>query len=305
MTTDGTLPTTPPRRRLPEWVRVRPASGPDHHDLKARVRELGLHTVCESASCPNIGECWNRRTLTVMILGNVCTRSCGFCDVATGRPGTLDADEPRHVAELLAGLDLAYAVVTSVDRDDLPDGGAAHWAATIRAIRALAPRMGIEVLIPDFHARPEPLDQVIDAAPDVLAHNLETVASLQRTVRPQASYARSLAALEHAAKRGVLTKSSLMLGLGETLDEVREALRDLRDHGCRILTLGQYLRPSLAHLPVARFWEPAVFDELGQEARAMGFDEVASGPLVRSSYRADELAAARVRGDAAAEPTAG
>lgn len=287
------LPTLPPRRRLPEWVRVRPATGPGHHDLKTRVRELGLHTVCESASCPNIGECWNRRTLTVMILGNVCTRSCGFCDVATGRPGALDPDEPRHVAELLAGLDLAYAVVTSVDRDDLPDGGAAHWAATIRAIRALAPRMGIEVLIPDFHARHAELDVVIDARPDVLAHNLETVERLQRTVRPQASYARSLAAVKHAAERGMLTKSSLMLGLGETLDEVRQALRDLHDHGCQVLTLGQYLRPSLAHLPVAQFWEPAVFDELGREARAMGFLEVASGPLVRSSYRADELAARR------------
>ena len=284
------LGTEPPPRRLPEWVRVRPASGPGHHDLKARVRELGLHTVCESASCPNIGECWNRRTLTVMIGGNVCTRSCGFCDVATGRPAPLDPDEPRHVAELLAGLDLAYAVLTSVDRDDLPDGGAAHWAATIRALRAAAPAMGIEVLIPDFHARAEHLDVVIEARPDVLAHNLETVARLQRTVRPQASYERSLGAIAHAAKRGMLTKSSLMLGLGEDLDEVRQALRDLRDHGCRVLTLGQYLRPSRQHLPVQHFWEPAVFEELGCLARALGFEEVASAPLVRSSYKADELA---------------
>ncbi|MES1209290.1 MAG: lipoyl synthase, partial [Pseudomonadota bacterium] len=248
---------------------------------------LGLHTVCESASCPNIGECWNRRSLTIMILGGICTRSCQFCDVPTGRPLPADPNEPEHVATMLGELGLRHTVITCVDRDDLPDGGAAHWAATIRAVKRRSPEMVLEVLTGDFKGNTADVDTVLAAAPDVFAHNLETVPRLSRQVRVQASYERSYAILRHATARGAITKTGLMLGLGEELDEVRQVLRELRGLGVHILTLGQYLRPSPKHLPVARFVTPAEFDALKNDALAMGFPHVESGPMVRSSYHAD------------------
>jgi lipoic acid synthetase len=285
---EGTVP--PPRERFqpkPDWIRMKMPAGDAFFDLKKRVAELGLHTVCESASCPNIGECWNRRSLTIMILGGTCTRSCQFCDVPTGRPLPPDPDEPERVATMLAELGLRHTVVTCVDRDDLPDGGAAHWAATIRAVKARSPELVLEVLTGDFKGDTGAVDVVLAAAPDVFAHNLETVPRLSRQVRVQASYARSYAVLRHAKRRGAITKTGLMLGLGEEPDEVREVMRELRDIGVDILTLGQYLRPSPKHLEVARFVPPAEFDALKAEALALGFPHVESGPMVRSSYHAD------------------
>lgn len=273
--------------RHPPWIRMKMPAGPTFLDLRARVHELGLNTVCESASCPNIGECWNRRSLTVMILGGVCTRSCQFCDVPTGRPAAPDPDEPVRVATMLAELGLIHAVVTCVDRDDLRDGGAAHWAATIRAVRARCPDMVIEALTGDFRGDTGAVDTVLGAGPDVFAHNLETVPRLSRQVRVQASYPRSYAILAHAKRRGAITKTGLMLGLGETTCEVRSVMREIRSIGVDILTLGQYLRPSRVHLPVARYLTPEEFATLGAEARALGFPHVESGPMVRSSYHAD------------------
>jgi len=261
--------------------------GPNYTALKQRVRELGLHTVCESASCPNIGECWNRQSLTIMILGGVCTRSCQFCDVPTGRPAPADPQEPERVATMLAELGLRHTVITCVDRDDLKDGGAAHWAATIRAVKHRSPEMVLEVLTGDFKGDTGAVDTVLAAAPDVFAHNLETVPRLSRQVRVQASYARSYAILAHAKREGAITKTGLMLGLGEELDEVRQVLRETRDIGVDILTLGQYLRPSRQHLPVARYVTPEEFQVLKAEADALGFPHVESGPMVRSSYHAD------------------
>jgi len=256
-------------------------------DLKKRVAELGLHTVCESASCPNIGECWNRQSLTIMILGGICTRSCQFCDVPTGRPLPPDPNEPEHVATMLGELDLAHAVITSVNRDDLPDGGAAHWAATIRAVKRRTPEMVLEVLTGDFKGDTGAVDVVLSAGPDVFAHNLETVPRLSRQVRVQASYARSYAILRHAKARGAITKTGLMLGLGEELDELRAVFAELREIGVDILTLGQYLRPSPKHLAVARFATPDEFAALKPEALAWGFPHGESGPMVRSCYPAD------------------
>jgi lipoic acid synthetase len=271
----------------PSWIRMKMPSGEVFFDLKKRVRELGLNTVCESASCPNIGECWNRQSLTIMILGSICTRSCQFCDVPTGRPLPPDPDEPERVATILAELGLRHTVVTCVDRDDLRDGGAAHWAATIRAVKAKSPEMVLEILAGDFKGDTGAVDTVLAAGPDVFAHNLETVPRLSRQVRVQASYARSYAILRHAKARGAITKTGLMLGLGEELDEVRAVLRELREIGVDILTLGQYLRPSAGHLPVARFVHPDEFAALKTEAMALGFPHVESGPMVRSSYHAD------------------
>jgi lipoic acid synthetase len=273
--------------RHPGWIRMKMPSGPVFFDLRQRVHELGLHTVCESASCPNIGECWNRKSLTIMILGGVCTRSCQFCDVPTGRPAPADPEEPRRVATMLAELGLRHTVITCVDRDDLPDGGAAHWAATIRAVRERCPDLVLEVLTGDFKGDTGAVDKVLAANPDVFAHNLETVPRLSRQVRVQASYARSYAVLAHAKRRGAITKSGLMLGLGEDLGEVRAVLREARSIGVDILTLGQYLRPSQQHLPVARYVPPDEFALLKAEALAMGFPHVESGPMVRSSYHAD------------------
>jgi len=280
-----------PLPRHPAWIRMKMPSGETFFDLRRRVEELGLHTVCQSASCPNIGECWNRRELTIMILGGVCTRSCQFCDVPTGKPDPVDADEPRRVAEMLRSLSLRHTVITSVDRDDLADGGAAHWAATIRAVREACPQMTLEVLTGDFAGRTEDVDTVLDAAPHIFSHNLETVPRLSRQVRVQARYDRSYAVLAHAKKRGAVVKTGLMLGLGEELDEVREVLGELRALGCDIVTLGQYLQPSRTHhLPVVRYLHPDEFAALKSEALAMGFRHVESGPLVRSSYHAAEQA---------------
>lgn len=279
-----------PAGARPDWLKVRLQLNKDFFDLRELVGKSGLNTVCQSASCPNIGECWSNRSLTFMILGNICTRSCGFCDVQTGRPGTVDTDEPRKVAEAVAKLDLAYAVITSVDRDDLPDGGAGIWAETILRLRDSSPKMQIEVLTPDFKGVLRDVKTVIDAAPDVFAHNMETVSRLHRIVRPQAAYDRTLSVLRYARELGAVTKSGMMLGLGETDEEVIEAMRDLADAGVEILNLGQYMRPSINHLPVMRWVTPESFDMLKEEGMKMGFIHIEAGPLVRSSYRADKQA---------------
>jgi lipoic acid synthetase len=277
----------PPRRRHPEWIRAQLPSKPEYFEVRNMVRELKLHTVCESASCPNIGECWTRRALTIMILGDICTRSCRFCDVTTGRPLPADPDEPRRVAEMLGRLDLEHTVITCVDRDDLADFGAAHWAETIRAVKAACPEMTLEILAGDFKGNTELVDIVLDADPDVFAHNLETVPRLSRQVRVQASYPRSYKILAHARARGAITKTGLMLGLGETREEVEAVLAELASLGVDIVTLGQYLSPSKQHLPIERYVHPTEFAELEQHARALGITHVVSGPLVRSSYHAD------------------
>jgi len=282
-------------RRHPDWIRARVPTGDAYFGLKGLLRGLTLHTVCEEARCPNIGECWDQRTATVMILGDVCTRACGFCAIKTGRPTWFDDEEPRRVAQAVAAMDLDHCVVTSVARDDLPDGGAGAFAATIRELRARCPGMGVEVLIPDFNGQASPLRTVMAAAPDILNHNVETVARLQKPVRRRARYERSLGVLarakayarEMAGRDGTVhTKSSIMVGLGEERDELLQAFRDLRAVDCDILTVGQYLRPSAQHLPVERYYLPAEFAELKAEALALGFRHVESGPLVRSSYHA-------------------
>jgi len=272
--------------RRPGWLKVTADLGPEYRELKRLVHDQGLHTVCEEAGCPNIYECWSQRTATFMILGDRCTRACGFCLVDTRKPSPIDPDEPRRVAEAVAILGLEHAVITSVARDDVADGGAAGFAATIRAVRDGNPHTTIEVLIPDCKGDASALATIFDARPDVLNHNLETVARLQRRARPSAGYARSLAVLARSKAAGLVTKSGIILGLGEELDEVRMAINDLRAVGVDVLTLGQYLRPSPDHLPVARWVTPAEFDELGAFARGLGFAHVESGPLVRSSYHA-------------------
>jgi lipoyl synthase len=285
----------------PPWMRVRYQQTPELEHLLELVREEKLHTVCQSAACPNLGECWAHGTATFMIGGNRCTRACGFCDVATGRPGPLDPGEPERVAHAIAELGLRFAVVTAVARDDLDDGGAEHFARTIAAVRARAPGCQVEVLIPDFKGSRAALETVLAASPDVLNHNLETVERLQRPVRKAGRYDRSLTLLADAARLrpDIPTKTGLMLGLGETAEEIRTTLRDIHAHGCRLLTIGQYLPPSPKHLPVARWVTPEEFDAWADEARASGFREVFSGPLVRSSYRAEKLAkAAEVRASA-------
>jgi len=272
--------------RRPAWMRVRADLGGEYRSMKRLMRSLDLNTVCEEAGCPNIYECWSDRTATFMLLGSRCTRACGFCLVDTRRPLPLDEAEPERVAEAVAALGLAHAVVTSVARDDQPDGGAAIFASTIRAIRARAPGTAVEVLIPDCKGDPSSLDVIFEARPDVLNHNLETVARLQRAARPNAGYARSLGVLARAADRGLLTKSGLIVGFGETLDELRGAIADLRAVGVNVLTVGQYLRPSADHLPIVRWWTPDEFDRLADYARGLGFTHVEAGPLVRSSYHA-------------------
>ena len=278
----------------PPWLRVRYQQTPELDRLLDLVKTERLNTVCQSAACPNLGECWAHGTATFMIGGNLCTRACGFCDVMTGRPRPLDPDEPARVAHAIAELGLRYAVVTAVARDDLADGGAEHFAKTLAAIRAGAPGCKVEVLIPDFKGDRAALATVLAASPDVLNHNLETVERLQREVRKAGRYDRSLALLatSRELRPDIPTKTGLMLGLGETEPEIRAALVDIRAHDCRLLTIGQYLAPSPKHLPVARLVTPAEFDAWAEEARALGFDEVFSGPLVRSSYRAEKLAAA-------------
>lgn len=275
------------RRRHPEWIRVQMPTKPTFFEVRSMVKELQLHTVCESASCPNIGECWSRRALTIMILGDICTRSCRFCDVTTGRPLPPDPDEPRRVAEMLRRLSLEHTVITCVDRDDLKDFGAAHWAETIRLVKEACPEMTIEILAGDFKGNTDNVDVVLAAAPDVFAHNLETVPRLSRQVRVQASYPRSYKILEHAHRQGAITKTGLMLGLGETRAEVEEVLADVAKLGVDIVTMGQYLSPSKQHLAIERYVPPAEFEELRQYALALGIAHVESGPLVRSSYHAD------------------
>ena len=275
-------------RRHPPWLKVRAPGGPGFAETMATVRELGLHTVCQEARCPNIGECWGHRTATFMLLGDTCTRNCGFCAVTHGRPLAVDPAEPLRVASAVARLGLRHVVVTSVNRDDLADGGAAHFAATAGAIKRLLPGCRVEVLVPDFQGNLASVAEVVASPIDVFNHNLETVPRLYRRVRAGARYARSLAVLEaaHGGRDMLLTKTGLMLGLGETQVELASVFRDLRGIGCDVLTLGQYLRPSGEHLPVERYVPPEEFTALGAEALALGFRHVEAGPLVRSSYHA-------------------
>ena len=276
------------RQRKPEWLKARVPGGESYSRLKSLIDKSRLHTVCEEARCPNMGECWNSGTATFMILGDTCTRSCGFCAVKTGRAEFLDKDEPRRVGEAVEIMKLRHAVITSVNRDELFDGGAQIFADTIREIRSRVPACRIEVLIPDFVGSEEALNIVLDAQPDILNHNTETVPRLYKTVRPQAHYNRSLELLFRAKQKGFLTKSGMMLGLGETIDEVIDTMSDLREVECEILTLGQYLQPTQAHLPVVRYVHPDEFAMLKRRGLEMGFRYVESGPLVRSSYHAAE-----------------
>jgi len=284
-----------PGERLakPEWIRVRLGHGQRFHEIKNILREHRLHTVCEEATCPNIGECFGKGTATFMILGDLCTRRCPFCDVAHGKPLPPDVDEPVNLARTIAALKLRYVVITSVDRDDLRDGGAQHFADCIRAVRAHAPGTRIEVLVPDFRGRLESaLERLSTAVPDVMNHNLETVPRLYRKARPGADYTHSLSLLAEFKRRfpRIPTKSGLMVGLGETDDEIVGVMRDLRAHAVEMLTIGQYLQPSAHHLPVARYVEPAVFENYARIANELGFAHAACGPLVRSSYHADQQA---------------
>jgi lipoyl synthase len=279
-----------PERRIPEWIKVRIHEGENFKQLRTLMREQRLHTVCEEARCPNIFDCWNRRTATFMILGDVCTRACRFCAVTSGRPNELDLGEPLRVAESVATLGLRHAVITSVDRDDLRDGGAEIFARTIRAIRRRSPETTIEVLTPDFQGDAEAIATVVAAAPDIFNHNTETVPRLYARIRPKAVYERSLELLRQvkSLQPSMVTKSGLMVGLGESHDELLQVFQDMRTHAIDVLTVGQYLRPSAKHAEVVRYYEPAEFAELKQAAQAMGFAHVESGPLVRSSYHADE-----------------
>ncbi len=274
----------------PPWLKVRLPTGEPYWRVKELLEQHDLHTVCESAACPNRGECWARGTATFMILGNVCTRSCGFCNVITGKPTELDLEEPARVAEAVSKLSLKYAVITSVNRDELKDGGAAVWAETIRSVRALNPDTAIEVLIPDFCSNWQALDVVLAARPDVLNHNIETVPRLYLEVRPQGRYDRSLEVLARSKKAGLTTKSGLMMGLGERDEEVLEVMKDWRKAGVDLITLGQYMQPTENHLSVKRYVELATFAYLQEQGMAMGFTNVFAGPLVRSSYHADEQA---------------
>jgi lipoic acid synthetase len=283
-----------PIERKPPWIKTRAKIGPEYKELKALVRREGLHTVCEEAGCPNIFECWEDREATFLIGGEQCTRRCDFCQIDTGKPAELDRDEPRRVAESVAAMGLRYSTVTGVARDDLPDGGAWLYAETVRAIKALNPNTGVELLIPDFNGKPALLDQVFDARPEVLAHNVETVPRIFKRIRPAFRYDRSLVVLTAARDYGLVTKSNLILGLGETPDEVRAALVDLYDAGCDIVTITQYLRPSVRHHPVERWVKPEEFVEHERFASALGFAGVLAGPLVRSSYRAGRLYAQAV-----------
>ena len=276
-------------------MKVRLPQGKNYQDVRAIIDEHRLHTVCESARCPNVGECWSRRTATFMILGNICTRSCGFCAVKTGRPTELDLEEPYRVAEAVARLRLRHAVITSVNRDELKDGGAGIFAETIRQIRRKVPGCRVEVLTPDFKGEEFALDIVAEAAPDIFNHNVETVPRLYRTVRPQAKYERSLYVLDYMKRHGLVTKSGLMVGIGERPEEVIEVLRDLRRVHVDIVTIGQYLQPTPQHLPIHRYVDPEEFAWYRQEGLAMGFAHVESGPLVRSSYHADEQTVAAER----------
>ena len=281
-------------KRKPEWLKVRLPAGNGYNRLKKLMREQGLHTVCEEAMCPNIGECWNRGTATFLLMGDTCTRSCGFCHIKTGRPQALVEDEPRRVAESVQAMNLSHCVLTSVNRDELPNGGAHIFANTIREIRQRLPHCTIEVLIPDFKGNRAALKEVMDARPEILNHNTETVPRLYRTVRPQANYRQTLNVLSNAKilDPGTISKSGIMVGLGETKEEVLAVMRDLREHQLDILTIGQYLRPSPLHLPVYRYVHPSEFQEFHDIGLELGFRWVESGPLVRSSYHAEGQAQA-------------
>ncbi|MGA9118473.1 MAG: lipoyl synthase [Bacteroidota bacterium] len=284
---EGELKTAPHTAR-PSWLKVKVPLGESFSRLKGLMDGKHLHTVCEEARCPNMSECWNAGTATFMILGDVCTRSCGFCAVKTGKPEGLDLEEPFRVADAVRSMGVRYAVVTSVNRDELPDGGAAVFAETIRQIRVVNPSVSIEVLIPDFRGVEWALDIVVEAQPDVLNHNMETVARLYSGVRPQAKYDRSLELLERAKRKGMMTKTGIMVGLGESEEEVQEVMRDVRRVNCDIFTIGQYLQPTKEHLPVQRYVHPDEFARYKQYGLAMGLPRVESGPLVRSSYHAEE-----------------
>ncbi|MGI8898286.1 MAG: lipoyl synthase [Pyrinomonadaceae bacterium] len=288
--------TSKPRQPKPEWLRIRLGDPTNQNNVLKLIEGLNLHTVCQEARCPNIFECWSDRTATFMLGGDICTRHCGFCAVGKGQPDTLDSEEPRHVAEAVRHLNLAHTVITSVNRDDLPDGGAAHWAETIRQVRMLNPDCRVEVLIPDFNGDEVALNTVLDAQPDVLNHNTETIERLYRRVRPDADYQQSLTLLRRAGerrdkeRRGMLTKSGIMVGLGEQFDEVVELMRDLRSVSCDIMTIGQYLQPYEKRLPVERYVTPEEFHRWGDIGMEMGFHHVQSSPLTRSSYHAREQA---------------
>lgn len=283
------------RKRKPKWIRAKLPGGGQYGELRSLVDRHALHTVCEEAKCPNIGECWANGVATIMILGEICTRTCGFCNVKTGWPTDVDTDEPRRVAESIRLMGLRYVVITSVDRDDLPDGGSALWAETIRETRRICPETQIEVLVPDFGGDEDALRRVAEARPHVLAHNMETVKRLHGPVRPQARYERSINMLRRAKDLGMITKTGIMVGIGEQDEEVYELMDDVvkgsGEGGCDILTIGQYLQPSVNHLPVSRFVEPAVFEEYREVGLRKGFRVVESGPMVRSSYHADKIAA--------------
>ena len=278
-----------PIERKPEWIRTRLRTGPDYVQIRGLVEERGLHTVCQEAGCPNIYECWEDREATFLIGGDRCTRRCDFCQIDTGKPAALDVDEPRRVAESVRTMGLRYATITGVARDDLPDGGSWLYAETVRQVHALNPDAGVEVLIPDFAGHADQLDEVFSATPEVLAHNLETVPRIFRRIRPAFRYERSLEVLTAARAAGLVTKSNLILGLGETHEEVISALQDLHSAGCELVTITQYLRPSALHHPVDRWVHPDEFAQLEQVAADIGFAGVMSGPLVRSSYRAGRL----------------
>jgi lipoyl synthase len=278
-----------PIERKPPWIKTRLRTGPEYTELRNLVQREGLHTVCQEAGCPNIFECWEDREATFLIGGDQCTRRCDFCQIATGRPLPVDTGEPGRVADSVATMGLRYATVTGVARDDLPDGGAWLYAQTAREIHRVVPGCGVELLIPDFNAEPAQLAEVFSAAPEVLAHNIETVPRIFRRIRPGFRYERSLDVLRSARAAGLVTKSNLILGMGEEHDEVLAAMADLREAGCELLTITQYLRPSAKHHPIERWVPPEEFDELGEQARGLGFAGVMSGPLVRSSYRAGRL----------------
>lgn len=282
------IPSDP--KRKPAWIRAKAPSNPEVTRLKSLLRDNNLHTVCEEAACPNLGECFTHGTATFLIMGNICTRRCPFCDIAHGRPDPLDINEPNHLAKTIATMRLKHVVVTSVDRDDLRDGGSAHFTQCIAEIREQSPQTRIEVLVPDFRGRMEvALEELAKSPPDIFNHNLESIPRLYKAVRPGSDYKWSLTLIKKFQQMhpNVPTKSGLMLGLGETLEEVQQVMQDLRDHGCRMLTLGQYLQPSRHHLAVERFVTPAEFEQLAEIAKEMGFEHVASGPMVRSSYHAD------------------
>jgi lipoic acid synthetase len=278
-----------PIEKKPEWIKTRASMGPEYRELQALVKSEGLHTVCQEAGCPNIYECWEDREATFLIGGDQCTRRCDFCQIDTGKPAALDVDEPRRVAESVTTMGLRYATITGVARDDLSDGGAWLYAETVRQIHALNPGTGVELLIPDFNADPDQLADVFGSAPEVLAHNVETVPRIFKRIRPGFRYQRSLDVITAARADGLVTKSNLILGMGETIDEVVEAMQDLHDAGCDLLTITQYLRPSVRHHPIERWVRPEEFVELQQRAEQIGFVGVLSGPLVRSSYRAGRL----------------